>query len=144
MHDMQVSDFEPPNGVDLAEFLAPRVRVFSGISDHRNVSDLVGAGTAQNQSVRGPRDRPPHRFTAVVVVMWVGDQDSVSVEVRREIIAYPNAARVRIDENLLSRRGGDAETGVRNVLDGYGAIFSRGILGASTNGHECNDHEGCQ
>ena len=63
---------------------------------------LRGNLLAQDESFRGPRHRPPHCLTAIVVVMRVGDQDGVRTDARWKIISYPNAARVRIDENLLA------------------------------------------
>src|SRR5438552_1614868 len=144
MHDTEASDLDRPNGVALAEFLAPRVSMFPGISDHRDVANLVGAGLAQDESIRRPRHRPAHRFTAVVVVMWVGDQDSVGPEVRREIVSQPNAAGVWIDEHLLARRGGCAETSMGNVLEGYCAVLPRRVLSANVAGGQGKDHECCQ
>src|SRR2546428_6089385 len=127
--------------VDLAEFLAPRVCVFPGISDHRDVANLVGAGLAQDESFRRPRHRPPHRFTAIVVVMRVRDQDGVGMDVRREIISQPNSASVGINENLLAGRRGYAEAGMGYVLNGYGAILLGGFLSANVAGRQYHGHE---
>src|SRR5437016_7106485 len=69
MHDTQASDLDQPDGVALAELLAPRIGVFPAISNHRDVANLIGARLAQDRNIRCPRNRAPHRFTAIVVVM---------------------------------------------------------------------------
>jgi len=144
MHNKQASDLDQPDGVALAEFLPPRFRVFPGISDHCNVANLMGARLAQHRSIRSPRNRPPHRFTAIVVVAWVRNQDSVRTDVRREIIFQPNAACVWTNENLLARGRGYAETGMGDVLNGYCAILLGRVLSANVAGRQCKDHECCE
>jgi len=37
-----------------------------------------------------------------VVVVWVGDEDRVGMDVWREIVSKPNAAGVWIDKDLLA------------------------------------------
>src|SRR5213594_1169743 len=100
MHDAKASHLEQPNGIDLTEFLAPRVGVFPGISDHCDVAKLVGARLAQDGGVRRPRHRASLGYTAIVVVMWVGDENRVGTYAWREIVSEPNAAGVWIDQNL--------------------------------------------
>ena len=87
MHDTEISDFEQPNGVDLAEFLPPRVGVLSRISDRRDIVDSVRPRFPKDTGVLRPRDLAPHRFTAVVIVMWVRNQNCIGVEVRRKVVS---------------------------------------------------------
>src|SRR5689334_11616048 len=102
MHDAKATHLEQPNGIDLTEFLAPRVGVLPGVTDYRDVTKLVGAGLTQDESVREPRHRASLGFTPIVVVVWVGDEDHVGMNVCGEIVSKPNAAGVWIEENLLA------------------------------------------
>jgi hypothetical protein len=73
--------------------------------------------------------------------MRVGDQDSVGMDVRREIIPQPNPARVGIDENLSANWRGHAETGMGDVLDGYRPILPHRGLTSNLAVPPCNDRE---
>src|SRR5258706_139398 len=104
MNDAKVRDLEEPDGAAFAEFFFPRMCMFAGISDHHDVANLVGAGLAQYKTFRRPGNRPSHRLTAVVIVMRVGDQNSVGLDIGWKIITQPNPARVGIDQNLFTSR----------------------------------------
>jgi hypothetical protein len=95
--DPKAANFKHPNGVDLTKLLTPGVRVLSGKPDRRNIADSLRARVPQNERVLRPWNRPAHRFTAVVVVMWVGNQDGVGMKVWRKIISQPNATCIRIE-----------------------------------------------
>src|SRR5438034_11807361 len=99
MHDPKASDLKQPYGIALTELLSPRIGVFPGIADYFDVAKLVRGGLAEHKRIQRPRHRASHGFTAIVVVMRVGDKDCIGTDVWREIVSEPNAARVWIDKN---------------------------------------------
>jgi len=120
--DPKAANLKQPNSVALAEFLAPRVRVFPGISDCRDVANLVSARMAQNESCLRPGNLPAHGFTAVVVVMWVRNQDGLRVEAGRKVVSQPNPTCVRIEQDLFPRRRRNAEARLGDVLNRHASV----------------------
>src|SRR5207245_2374145 len=91
--------------------------MFSANPGDRYVGDFVGPRIAQHAYISCPGRRLADKNSGVMIVMRVGDQDSVGGEPAREVVAEPDATGEGIDEEARACCGMNAKARMSDVFD---------------------------
>src|SRR5438093_10810118 len=95
MGDPQSTDLDAPHRVLLPELLAPRIGVLSADACNVKVGHCKRSRVAQHASFRRPRHRPADELAAVMIEVWMRDQNRIRSKLLWKVVTEPDATRIR-------------------------------------------------
>ena len=117
MGDPQSADLDAPHRVLLPELLAPRIGVLSADACNVKVGHCKRSRVAQHASFRRPRHRPADELAAVMIEVWMRDQNRIRSKLLWKVVTEPDATRIRVDQDAAALGGMDTEARVRDRFD---------------------------